>query len=221
MLRTVSFLCALLAGNAAALAQDTGDPLDVPGEGTDTGSAGAEASAGGEVSAGGEATAGGEASGGASAEVGANTGAAEEGGGAGGGFGVGIVAMITPGGPSGAEFVYDPGRFHIEGILGFNSIEDGASDIALGGRFWWHLATSTAADFSLGGGIGFVLVDNPDGAEDETDIHVEGGAQVRTFVVPNVALAASLGLAIVSGDSADFVGITGQLMGAIGVSYFF
>ena len=56
--------------------------------------------------------------------------------------------------------------------------------------------------------------------DDQTDIHIDGGAQVRTFVVPNVALAASLGLAIVSGD-ADFVGITGQLFGSIGATYFF
>lgn len=208
MLRQLSFVCALLAGSATALAQESGDPLDVPGEGTEDTSG--EASAGGEASVGGEASAGGEVS----------AGAAEEGG-SGGGFGVGVVAMITPGGPTGAEVVYDPGRFHVEGILGFASVEGGETDIALGGRFWWHLATSTAADFSLGGGVGFVLVDQPDPFEDQTNIHLEGGAQIRTFVVPNVALAGSLGLAIVSGDEADFVGITGQLFGAIGVSYFF
>ena len=211
MLRTFSLVCALVAGSATeALAQDTTDPLDVPGEGTE---AGGEASAGGEVSAGGEASAGGEVSAG-----GTMTGGEE--GGAGGGFGVGIVAMITPGGPFGAEVVYDPGRFHIEGILGFRSLEDNETDIAVGGRFWWHLHTSTAADFSLGGGLGVVLIDEEATDEDQTNIHIEGGAQVRTFVVPNVALAATLGLAIVSGD-ADFVGITGQLFGAIGASYFF
>lgn len=208
MLRTFSLVCALLVGSAtAALAQDTGDPLDVPGEGTEDTSgaeAGGEASAGGSVSAGGEVSATGTAGG--------------EEGGAGGGFGVGIVAMLT--GPFGAMVVYDPGRFHIEGILGFRSLEDAQTDIAVGGRFWWHLHTSTAADFSLGGGVGFVLIDREDPLEDQTDIHIDGGAQVRTFVVPNVALAASLGLAIVSGD-ADFVGITGQLFGSISASYFF
>jgi hypothetical protein len=214
MVRTLSLVCALLAASATtALAQDTSDPLDVPGEGTDDTSAGA--SAGGEASVGGEASAGGEVS--AGGELSA-TGAGGEEGGAGGGFGVGVVAMLT--GPFGAEVVYDPGRFHVEGILGFRSLEDSQTDIAVGGRFWWHLHTSTAADFSLGGGLGIVLSDREDPQEDQTDIHVDGGAQVRTFVVPNVALAASLGLAIVSGD-ADFVGITGQLFGSIGATYFF
>jgi hypothetical protein len=215
MVRTLSLVCALLAASATtALAQDTGDPLAVPGEGTDDTSAGA--SAGGEASVGGEASAGGEVS--AGGELSANGTAGGEEGGAGGGFGVGIVAMLT--GPFGAAVVYDPGRFHIEGILGFRSLEDSQTDIAVGGRFWWHLHTSTAADFSLGGGIGFVLIDREDPLDDQTDIHIDGGAQVRTFVVPNVALAASLGLAIVSGD-ADFVGITGQLFGSIGATYFF
>lgn len=218
MLRTLSFVCALLAGSATALAQDTGDPLDVPGEGTEE--SGGEATVGGEASVGGEVS----AEGGASAEAGgtaelSGTAGGEEGGGAGGGFGVGIVAMLT--GPFGAAVVYDPGRFHVEGILGFASFEDDQTEIAVGGRFWWHLHTSTAADFSLGGGVGFVLIDEEATDEDQTNIHLEGGAQVRTFVVPNVALAASLGLGIISGDGGDFVGITGQLVGSIGASYFF
>lgn len=218
MLRTFSLVSVLVTASATtSLAQDTGDPLNVPGEGTDDSAAGGEATAEGEASAGGEVSAGGELS--AGGEVAATGTAGGEEGGAGGGFGVGIVAMLT--GPFGAAVVYDPGRFHIEGILGFRSLEDNQTDIAVGGRFWWHLHTSTAADFSLGGGVGFVLVDQEATDEDQTNIHLEGGAQVRTFVVPNVALAASLGLAIVSSDEADFVGITGQLVGSIGASYFF
>jgi hypothetical protein len=213
MLRTFSFLCALLAGSATALAQDdTSDPLAVPGEDT-SGEASGEATASGEVSAEGGAS----VEGGASADM--SVGSDEGGGAGGGGFGVGAIAMLT--GPFGAAIVYDPGKFHIEGILGFSAIEDVDTIIALGGRFYYHLHTSTAADFSVGGGLGISIVDQEAADESDTAIHIEAGGQVRTFVVPNVALAASLGLAVVSADGSDFVGLTGNLVGSLGVTYFF
>lgn len=191
----------LILGHAgAASAQDTGDPLDVPGEG---GEASGEASASGEISAGGEVTASGSGGGGAAS-----------------GFGLGAMAMLT--GPLGGAVIYDPGQFHVEGIVGFDS--NGVTTIALGGRFWYHLHTSTAADFSLGGGLGFLSTEEDDGfgmSEDVTTIHVEGGGQLRVFVVPNVALSATAGLAVVTGDEQDFVAVTGQLIGDVGVSYFF
>ena len=195
---TLSLAWALSIG-APALAQDfEDDPLldtEVEGE------AGVE----------GEATASGEAS--ASAEVSASGEMA--GGGAGGGFGVGVQAMLE--GPFGVAVLYDPGAWHVEGILGFYS--NGETALALGGRFYYHLHSSTAADFSLGGGLGLVTIDN-DADDSITNIHLEAGGQVRTFVVPNVALSASLGLAVVAGDG-DLVALTGQLVGGLGLSYFF
>ena len=195
-------LLLILGRTTAASAQDTGDPLDVPGEGSGEAGASGEASASGEMSAGGEISATGG------------------GGGSGAGFGVGAMAMLT--GPFGGAVIYDPGMWHAEGIVGFES--NGVTTILLGGRFWYHLHTSTAADFSIGGGLGFASteVDNGLGMdEDVTTIHVEGGGQLRVFVVPNVALSATAGLAIVTGDDRDLVAVTGQLIGDVGVSYFF
>lgn len=190
-------LLLILGHTAVASAQDTGDPLDVPGEGSASG----EASASAEVSAGGDMSATGE-------------------GGSGSGFGVGAMAMLT--GPFGAAIIYDPGAFHIEGIVGMET--NGSTTILAGGRFWYHLNTSTAADFSLGGGVGFASTEQDDGFGDDesiTTIHFEGGGQLRVFVVPNVALAATAGLALVTGDDQDAILLTGQLFGDVGLSYFF
>lgn len=131
-------------------------------------------------------------------------------------LGVGASAMLT--GPLGPSVVYDAGLFHIEGIFGFAS--NGSTDFALGGRFWYHLSTAPSADFSLGGGLGVTSTD-PDGPpEGTTDVHIDVGAQIRVFLVPNVALSAAAGLAIISGD-ADLVGIFGDLVGDAGITYYF
>jgi hypothetical protein len=206
----LSFLCLLGTGSSWALAQDSeDDPL--LGGGEDDVGGGVEAS--GEVSASGEVTGG--------AETTETTEATETAGASGSGFGVGIQAMLAgpgAGAPTGGAILYDPGQFHIEGIVDFYS--NGGTQFGLGGRFWYHLHTSTAADFSLGGGVGLTILDDEEVDETFTLFHIEGGAQVRTFVVPNVALSATLGLAIVAGDG-DLVALTGQLVGGIGLSYFF
>jgi hypothetical protein len=132
-------------------------------------------------------------------------------------LGVGASAMLT--GPIGPSVVYDAGLFHIEGILGFAS--NGATDFALGGRFWYHIHTAQSADFSLGGGVGVTSTD-PDGPDEgTTDVHIDVGAQIRVFLVPNVALSAAAGLAIISGDDADLVGVFGDLVGDAGITYYF
>jgi hypothetical protein len=192
---TLIFLWAVSTGGSA-LAQDFDDDPLLGGD--DSGEFGGEGSVSGEASASAELS--------GSGEMGA--------GGSGGGLGVGVQAMLE--GPFGAAVIYDPGPWHIEGILGF--FTNGQTALALGGRFYYHLHSSTAADFSVGGGLGIVNVsDDGDGF---TDIHLEAGAQVRAFVVPNVAVSASLGLAIVAGDG-DLVALTGQLVGGLGISYFF
>ena len=199
-LTALSFAC-LLAATAPAWAQgdDTGGPLDIPGEdgggdmsgqGTDTGQASGSASASGE------------------AQVSASASGAA-------GLGVGVISMLS--GPVGASVVYDPGAFHVEGILGFAS--DGETDIDIGGRFFYHLHSSQAADFSLGGGLGIQNI-SPDMGNSTTNIDIDVGAELRLFLVPNVALSSTIGLAIVTGDG-DLVALGGQLLGDVGVTYFF
>ena len=134
-------------------------------------------------------------------------------------LGVGVTAMLT--GPFGPSIVYDTGVFHIEGIVGFQS-NDATTDFDIGGRFYYHVHATQAADFSLGGGVGITTTD-PDGpAESFTDVHIEIGPQLRAFVVPSVAISASAGLAIITGDNGnDNLLLVGDLVGSAGITYYF
>jgi hypothetical protein len=136
--------------------------------------------------------------------------------GSGGGLGVGVHAMLL--GAVGPAVVYDTGVFHIEGLLAFAS--NGETQIDVGGRFWYHVHSSQAADFSLGGGLGVQSIDPEGDVEGTTDIEIDAGVQVRVFLVPNVSLSASAGLGIITGD-ADFLALTGDLTGDTGLTYFF
>ncbi len=139
--------------------------------------------------------------------------------GSGGNLGVGIHTMLLPDGPFGPAVIYDTGMFHIEGLFGFAD-DDATTRFDLGGRFWYHIHSAASADFSLGGGLGVVSIDPEGGGEGTTDIEIDAGAQIRAFLVPNVAVSASLGLAILTGD-ADFIAITGNLMSDVGIAYYF
>jgi hypothetical protein len=135
-----------------------------------------------------------------------------------GSFGVGVNTMLDIEGPLGPSVIYDTGVFHVEGLLGFQ--DNGQTRFDIGGRFWYHIHAAQSADFSLGGGLGVVSID-PGGEDDNiTNIEIDGGAQLRAFIVPNVALSVSLGLAVLTGD-ADAISITGDLFGSAGIAYYF
>jgi hypothetical protein len=140
------------------------------------------------------------------------------------GIGVGAEATLT--GIVGGTFVYDAQAFHIDALLG-GSFEHNDSSLAVAGRFFFPVHRSQYADFSVGPGIGFVHTthdpdgDGPLGRVSATPIHLEGAAQIRAFIVPNVALSASAGLGIVLTDNNNSAVIGGQLGGSFGVTYFF
>jgi hypothetical protein len=119
------------------------------------------------------------------------------------------------------------GRFHIDGLFGLsrNFSNSGSGNdyttFDLGGRFWYHLHAAAFADFSLGGGM---LMDsyrtNPNSRR--YDFLMDLGAQIRAFVVPNVALIGTLGIGLKFRDgSNDEIQIGGQSMASVGIAYFF
>ncbi len=147
-----------------------------------------------------------------------------EAGGSPGTLGVGAEYQLA--GIGGASLNYDAGDFHVGGFLGF---ADGGGDDdttwALGGRFYYHLHSTTDADFSLGGGLGIASVPDPMGGGDEASlIYLEGGAQIRLFLAANVAVSASTGLVLGLSD-ADGVAVTGAggvgLGAGVGLHYYF
>jgi hypothetical protein len=139
-----------------------------------------------------------------------------------GGLGVGAAAMLR--GPSGLNVVFDAGRWHADAILAIagddGGVAGGGTSIDLGARGWFHLHNGANSDFSLGGGLGFQMVD-PDGPGESVNfVTIDIGAQIRAFVTSNVALSAFGGLTVLAGD-ADGFALDGQPVGVLGLTYFF
>jgi hypothetical protein len=150
------------------------------------------------------------------------------------GIGVGVQAMLTAFdeevevGPdvfvtipnlAGPAVTYQTPKFHIDGILSYGD-NDFVTALGIGGRFYYELHSTQASDLSVGGGIGFMNIDF--GPDSDTAIHFEAGGKIRAFLAPAVAFNASLGLGYISGlQDRDFITFGGQLVGTIGISYFF
>lgn len=134
-----------------------------------------------------------------------------------GNVGVGYAAMLD--GPNGLNFVYDGGRWHADAILGFSNSDGGGSELGIAARGWFHLHHTTSADFSIGGGLGFIHQNPPGpGSRDTTDIEL--GFQIRAFITSNVALGAFGGLAVLAGDG-DGVHLGAQPLGDLSLTYYF
>ncbi len=127
--------------------------------------------------------------------------------------------VATVGG--GAGVVYDTGPMRFGGLLGLAFIEDGPTLLDLAGRFFYALHQTQRSDLSLGGGLTIGLADPPGGADSQFRLGLEFGLEVRMFVVENVAVCAFGGLGLGLGDGDLTLAIRGQLLGSLGLSYFF
>jgi hypothetical protein len=136
---------------------------------------------------------------------------------------IGVGAEFDIRGAGGVSMNYDAGKFHAGGFLGyFNPAGDNNTEIDVGGRFFFHLASTASSDFGIGGLLGIQNV--PNGADRRSFLIIEPGFQIRTFIVPNVALSFTVGMEIgtaVSGPSGDELNITGNIIGQGGIHYYF
>jgi hypothetical protein len=132
---------------------------------------------------------------------------------------IGVGAELEISSLGGVSVNYDAGKFHLGGFLGFNDPAGGNNDVfAIGGRFFYHIASTAMSDFSLGGGLGIQSVNTGGGRN--TNLFLEPGFQIRAFIVSNVALSFTGGISIGTVD-ADGVQITGNVNGVAGVHYYF
>lgn len=133
---------------------------------------------------------------------------------------LGVGAEFQLAGPGGASLNYDAGDFHVGGFLGFAD-EDGDDNtvFSVGGRFYYHVHSTTDADFSVGGSLGVVSAPEGGGSDDRaTFVYVEPGVQIRVFLAANVALSATTGIVLGVVD-ADGVAITGSAgIGSVAVT---
>jgi hypothetical protein len=136
-----------------------------------------------------------------------------------GSIGVGAERQLSD--LNGVSVNYDAGKFHIGGFLGF--VDPAGSDndrIQIGGRFFFHVASTAMSDFSIGGGLGIQSQNNPDPAGRDTNLFLEPSFQIRAFIASNVALSFTGGISIGTIDASE-VRILGDFNGGAGVHYYF
>jgi hypothetical protein len=146
-----------------------------------------------------------------------------------GGAGLGIGAAAFIGGMRGIDVVYDLPRWHIEGLIGFDSrnvdvgiVTQEQTEFAFGVRGWYHLHQGANSDFSIGGGFG---IDNLSrGNASGTQFFVEPGAEARVFLTPSFALFGLAGFSMAFGDATvtgNGFALASQLTAGFGFAYFF
>jgi hypothetical protein len=132
---------------------------------------------------------------------------------------IGVGAEFQLSGVGGLSVNYDTGAFHVGGFLGFDDpAGENDTEFAIGGRFFYHVASTASSDFGVGGGIGILTQDAV--PERLVDVFIEPSFQIRAFLVPNVAMSFTGGFVIGTVD-ADGVAITGDVFGVAGLHYYF
>jgi hypothetical protein len=132
---------------------------------------------------------------------------------------IGVGAEFNLSTVGGLSVNYDTGKFHVGGFFGyFDPDGDDNDDVNIGGRFFYHVASTASSDFSVGGSL--AIQSQATVGDRATLVFVEPGFQIRVFVVPNVAVSFLGGISVGAGDAHD-VRLTGNLNGTAGIHYYF
>jgi hypothetical protein len=135
---------------------------------------------------------------------------------------VGVGAEFQLSGIGGLSVNYDTGKFHVGGFIGLFDPEGGNNTtVDIGGRFFYHVASTAMSDFSIGGGLGIQSTYQPLGSDNRvTNLFLEPSFQIRAFLASNVALSFTGGIEIGTVDVTE-VNITGGVTGEAGIHYYF
>lgn len=150
---------------------------------------------------------------------------------------IGVGAEYQLSGLGGASLNYDAGQFHLGGFFGLYD-PSGANNTVLeiGARFYYHVHSTAMSDFGIGGGFG--LASEPAGGgpnnNQNTNVYLEPGFQIRLFIASNVALSFTGGISIGlidaggatvqaqgTGSSPGFDPVGVGFSGGAGVHYYF
>lgn len=124
----------------------------------------------------------------------------------------GALAAAAPGGAIAVG--YDASQWRAEGLIALLFRDGAGTNFGFGGRAFYALHKTSFADFSVGGLLGLVVGGG-------AIFLIEPSAQIRAFIVQNVALTATLGMGIAVGDTRATIGLLGQVTGGLGVTYTF
>lgn len=139
---------------------------------------------------------------------------------------IGVGAELQVSGVGGLSVNYDAGKFHAGGFFGYFDPQ-GPNNVTVdvGGRFFFHIASTAMSDFSLGGSIGIESAnDAPGNPNRHTDVFIEPGFQIRAFIVSNVALSFTGGIVIGAADISELdltSNTSGRVTGMAGIHYYF
>lgn len=126
-----------------------------------------------------------------------------------------LASTLGAGSPGAAIAVgYDATQWRAEGLIGLLFRDGAGTNFGFGGRAFYALHKTDFADFSVGGLLGLLVGGG-------AIFLIEPSAQIRAFIVRNVALTATLGLGIAVGDTRATIGLLGQVTGGLGVTYTF
>jgi hypothetical protein len=139
---------------------------------------------------------------------------------------IGVGAELQVSGLGGLSVNYDAGKFHAGGFFGyFDPQGPNNTTVQIGGRFFYHLASTATSDFSLGGSLGIESAnDAPGNPNRHTDVFIEPSFQIRAFIVSNVALSFTGGIVIGAADASELdltSNTSGSLTGMAGIHYYF
>lgn len=139
---------------------------------------------------------------------------------------IGVGAELQISGLGGLSVNYDAGRFHAGGFFGyFDAQGPNNSTVDVGGRFFFHIASTAMSDFSLGGSLGIENANDANNpANRHTDVFIEPSFQIRAFIVPNVALSFTGGIVIGAADISELdltSNTSGRITGMAGIHYYF
>lgn len=137
---------------------------------------------------------------------------------------VGVGAEFELSNLGGLSANYDAGKFHVGGFIGFfDPAGTNNTVVDIGGRFFFHVASTAMSDFSVGGGLGIESAYDQPGdpnSNRHTDLFLEPSFQIRAFIASNVALSFTGGISIGTIDASQ-VRITGDFNGNAGIHYYF
>ena len=134
---------------------------------------------------------------------------------------IGVGAEFQINGTGGLSLNYDAGRFHAGGFFGYSDLR-GPNNVTVdvGGRFFFHIASTATSDFSLGGSLGIENANDAGTNNRHTDVFLEPSFQIRAFLVSNVALSFSGGIIIGAADASE-LSAAGNIVGECGIHYYF
>jgi hypothetical protein len=135
-------------------------------------------------------------------------------------IGVGPQAVLgTTASAAGAGLVVEWDTFYIDGTFSF-ATGDVPDQVNLGAGFYYIVQRGKLADFAVGGSLSVLFADRRVG-DANVGVAITGGAKIRAFVVPKVALSAGLGIAATLIEDATTFVLGSQLVGSAGLTYYF